>query len=469
MKDLSRSTAPEAGPPAPIRTAHLGLGAFFRAHQAWYTQRANASVSTDEAYGTAAFTGRRPDAALPLQAQDGLYHVLVRGAEGDRTELIGSISAAYDGADGATWVRTLADPAVGTLTLTVTEAGYRRAADGGPNLDDPDVAADLTRLRPGDVALTTAPARIVGGLAARRAADAGPIAIVPCDNLIDNGPTVRRVVVELAQMVDPSLAEWIEQHVSFVSTTIDRITPATTPDDVATVADLTGYADRAPVVTEPFIEWVLAGDFPAGRPPWEAGGARFVDDVRPFEQRKLWLLNGAHSLLAYAAPFRGHTTVATAIEDPVCRGWVESWWDAAARHLTLPSADIARYRADLLERFANPRIRHNLAQIAMDGSQKLPIRALPVIIRERSAGRLPEAGVRLLGGWLAHLRDGRDVRDPRGSEFRAAASGPLRAATGRMLDLLAPDLAGDAELVAGVAEAADELESGRTHASGSSP
>jgi fructuronate reductase len=449
VKELNRRSAPDAGPAAPVRTVHLGLGAFFRAHQAWYTHMANSGDDAEPA-GIAAFTGRRPDAALPLRDQDGLYHLLVRDAGGDRTELITSITSAHDGADATAWRQALADPLVGTLTLTVTEAGYRRGPDGGPDLDDPAVAYDVERLRTGQTDVATAPGRIVSGLAARRAADAGPLAIVPCDNLVDNGPTLARVLNGFAAAVDDGLAKWMAGQVSFVSTTIDRITPATTPEDREVVAKLSGFADAAPVVTEPFSEWVLAGDFPSGRPAWERAGARFVPDVRVFEERKLWLLNGAHSLLAYAGPTRGHATVAEAISDPVCRRWVEAWWDEAARHLALPADDITRYREDLLERFTNPRIRHNLAQIAMDGSQKLPIRVLPVLTRERAEGRLPEGGVHALAGWLAHLRDGTSVRDPRGEELTTAVSGSLPDAARRLLQALDTQLADDNDLVEAV-------------------
>ncbi|GAA5029878.1 mannitol dehydrogenase family protein [Actinopolymorpha pittospori] len=456
MKPLSRANA-GAPEPAPVRVVHLGLGAFFRAHQAWYTHRANAEGGAEPA-GIAAFTGRRPDAARPISDQDGLYHVLVRDREGDQTELVTSLSGAYDGADTARRHATFAAPEVGSVTLTVTEAGYRRGADGGPDLDDPALADDLVRLRAGNADVATAPARLVSGLLARRAAEGGPLAVVPCDNLVDNGPTLAKVVVGLAAAVDEGFADWVEHNVSFVSTTIDRITPATTPDDRQVVATLTGFADQAPVVTEPFTEWVLAGEFPAGRPEWERGGARFVDDVKPFEQRKLWLLNGAHSLLAYAGPTRGHTTVAEAIEDPICRGWVDAWWDEAARHLPLTADDIAKYRADLVERFANPRIRHALAQIAMDGSQKLPIRILPVLTRERANGVLPEGGVRALAGWLAHLRKGSDVRDPRAAELTDLAAGSVPTAVHQVLALLDPALADDADLVTAVGATLRELE-----------
>lgn len=427
------AVARRSRPTPPVRSIHLGLGAFFRAHQAWYTQRAN-DGSSGEPYGIAAFTGRRPDAANVLSAQDSLYHVLTRGRDGDTTELVDCLSGAYSGSDNDAWERCWADPAVAWLTSTVTEAGYL-----------PD---------------STVTARLVSGLDIRRRADAGPIAIVPCDNLVDNGETVRRVVVDLAERISPELSEWITSNVSFVSTVVDRITPATTDDDRATVRSLTGHEDASPVVTEPFTEWALAGEFPAGRPEWELGGARFVSDVRPFEQRKLWLLNGSHSLLAYAAPTRGHRTVAEAVDDPVCREWIERWWDEASRHLPFPAEELASYRADLLERYANPRIRHELRQIAMDGSQKLPIRVLPVLARERANGVLPEGAVTALAGWLAHLRDGSDVRDPRAAELTEAVNGSVDAAARRMVRVLDGSLADDADLVHRLAETARVLTQG---------
>ena len=184
-------------------------------------------------------------------------------------------------------------------------------------------------------------------------------------------------------------------------------------------------------------------------PAWDAAGARFVDDVHPHETRKLLLLNGGHSLLAYAGSARGHETIAEAVGDPVCRDWLERWWDEAARHVPLPAADLAAYRAALLGRFANPRIRHTLAQIAADGSQKVPIRVLPVLRGERAAGRMPAGAVRILAAWIDHLRGiGAPVDD--------AAAGPYRERAGSargVLSLLAPDLAGDTDLVDAVEEA----------------
>jgi fructuronate reductase len=422
-------------PPFPVRIVHLGLGAFHRAHQAWYTHAAGGE------WGIASFTGRRPDAAVPLAEQDGLYTLLVRGPEGDKAEIIRSITAAHDGADLAALTGYLADRTVTVVTLTITEAGYQRGADG--RIDEVAVAADIAALRGESEAVpVSAPGRLLAGLAARRRADAGPIAVVPCDNLSGNGEATRTVLLSLAQAVDPALAAWVADSVTFISTMVDRITPATTDADRETAAALTGYEDRSPVVTEP---------------AWDNAGARFVQDVTPFETRKLWLLNGAHSTLAYAAPTRGHRTVADAVGDKTCVAWMDEWWDEAARHLTLPAAEIQAYRDALTERFANPRIQHLLAQIAADGSQKLPVRVLPVVRAERAAGRMPAGGVRALAGWLIHLRDGSAVKDPLAAELAEKVSGPLDEAAPRTLAVLDKEIVEDRELVQAVQTSAREL------------
>ncbi len=434
---MTPSRATEGRPAAPVRAVHLGLGNFFRAHQAWYTEHA---PDSDE-WGIAAFTGRSPGLAARLRAQDGLYTLLVRGAGGTRTEVVSSISAVHAAGDLDALRRYFSSSAVAVVTITVTEAGYCRDGNGGLDTAAPAVAADIAALAgdPLGGEVGTTPGRLVAGLLARRAAGAGPIAVVPCDNVGDNGAMVHRIVTGLATRVDAGLVGWIDDHVSFVTTTVDRITPRTTDDDVAEAGD------QLAVATEPFAEWVLAGDFPGGRPAWDA---RYVDDVRPFETRKLWLLNGAHSIMAYAGSIRGHVTVADAIADPEVAGWVEEWWDAAARHLTLPAADVEAYRRALLGRFSNPQIRHLLAQIAADGSQKVPIRALPVLLAERAAGSLPEGVTRLLAAWVAHLRGhGVPVTDAHADEVTALAVGTVHEAVATTLAWLGVD---DGEVAAQV-------------------
>jgi fructuronate reductase len=187
---------------------------------------------------------------------------------------------------------------------------------------------------------------------------------------------------------------------------VDRITPRTTAEDLDIVKQLTGLADASPVVTEPFTDWAIEDDFAQGRPDWAAVGARLVDDVTPYERRKLLLLNGGHSLLAYCGAILGHETVAEARSDPRCVAMLNDWWDEAAPALAFDAGELADYRASILERWANPRIRHLLAQIALDGALKLPVRVGPVIELHRARGAMPDAALDILAAWLVQLRRG---------------------------------------------------------------
>ncbi|MFG1604435.1 mannitol dehydrogenase family protein [Actinoplanes sp. NPDC049265] len=428
---LARATRP------PVRIAHLGLGNFFRAHQAWYT----AAAPDAGRWGIAAFTGRSRPLATSLTEQGGLYTLIVRGPDRDDLQVVGSIAEACPGDDFASWRAVLTRRELSLVTLTVTEAAYRRARGGGLDDQDPEVRADISAFRTGSP-MTTVPARLAAGLNARRLAYGGPIAVVCCDNLPGNGVATARVTMDFAAAAEPALLPWIRDNVSFVTTMVDRITPRTTPEDVAAVA-AAGPVDEVPVVTEPFTEWLLEGDFPRGRPAWEEAGARVVTDVTAHEHRKLLLLNGGHSLLAYAGSAIGLTTIADAVADPRCRAWLDEWWDEAVRHVPLPAAELADYRAALLERFANPRIRHTLAQIAADGSQKIPIRVLPVLRGERAAGRPATGATRALAAWITHLRGvGAPVNDQGAQPYADRAASPRE-----VLTLLAPDLAGDTSLV----------------------
>jgi fructuronate reductase len=442
-------------PAAPVRVVHLGVGNFFRAHQAWYTDRAPDAAE----WGIAAFTGRSPAVSEALRQQDGLYTLITRGADGDRFDVVASVSAVHRSDEHAAWLRYWRSPQVAVVTLTVTEAGYLRGDDGRLDGAREDVRTDVAALRADPCApVRTTPARLVAGLLARRAAGVGAITVVPCDNLPDNGAALAAVVTDLADAVDPSLRAWMAEDVEFATTMVDRITPATTDEHRELVRAATGMVDASPVPTEPFSEWVIQGRFTAGRPAWDAAGAHIVDSVEPFEQRKLWLLNGSHSLLAYAGTIRGHETVAQAIGDHVLRGWVQEWWDEASGHLRLPADDIAAYRSELLDRFQNPAICHALAQIAADGSQKLPVRILPTLRAELATGRVPTGAARVLAAWTLHLRGaGAPVKDARADEVRIVATGTLDDSVRRVLTHLAPDLTDDTPLRLAVLQHAQEL------------
>jgi fructuronate reductase len=446
LPPLNRRLRPSAK--APVRVVHLGLGAFHRSHQAWFTHQASDAAD----WGIAAFTGRRPDAALALAEQDGLFTVVERADGGDSFTVVNSIVEAVDGADVQRLAELVAAPATAVVTLTITEAAYRLGADGHLDRTASDVVADLALLASGSGNPTTPLGRLVLALAARRAAGAGPLAVVCCDNLSNNGTVAHNAVVGMAGAWDAGLAGWIDANISFVSTSVDRITPRTTDADIAAVQAACGYRDNSPVVAEPFSNWVLSGDFPAGRPRWEDAGAVFVADIEPYENRKLWLLNGAHSLLAYAGQLRGHTTVADALADPLCLQAIEKFWDEAEANLSGPDGNAAdlqipAYRAALLARFSNARIAHHLAQIAMDGSTKLRMRAVPVVQAERAAGRSGAAAALMIAAWMDYSAAAASFQDPLADQVAAAnrLSGAERVRA--LLSLVDPALAGDAAVV----------------------
>ncbi len=400
-----------AAPRPPVRIVHLGLGAFHRAHQAWYTAHAGNAGS----WGIAAFTGRSPAMAGVLSCQGGLYTLIERSPARDRREIVTSLAEARDGADVRRLASLLASPEVALVTITVTEAGYRLLTDGSPDGGDAALAADLAALRtaaasqlpPGNLGVTTMLGRLLAGLEARRRASGPAIAVVPCDNVPANGSLLSRGATLAAECVSPALAGWIAQHVSFVSTSVDRITPRVTAADMERLNVEEQWADAAPVVTEPFRDWVLSGSFPSGRPAWEDAGAQFVADIEPWERRKLWLLNGAHTLLSFGGPLRGHETIAQAMGDPALSAMVGMWWDEASAQLPA-GLGIESYRAALRDRFLNSRIEHRLAQIAEDGTRKLALRIVPVAEAELAAGRLPRAAACAMACWIAS-RPGRPV------------------------------------------------------------
>ena len=454
---LSRSL-PDMPPAAPVRMVHLGVGNFTRAHQAWYTSH---SPDADQ-WGIAGFTGRRRDTADALAPQDGLYTLITRSGEGDTFELIGTLSAVHAAADHEAYLDYLSRPEVALVTITVTEAAYLRGADGHLDAGLDVIVSDLEALQSDPRnPVASLPARLVAGLVARRTSGASALTILSCDNLPENGAVTKTVVQDFAALLDETLGDWINSQVDFATSMVDRITPRTTDEDRALVQQACGYVDAYPVATEPFSEWVISGGFPAGRPRWEEAGATIVAEVEPFEQRKLWLLNGSHSMLAYAGSIRGHSTIDEAIADPSCRSWVEMFWDEASRHLSLPAADIAEYREALLTRFSNPRAGDQLARIAADGSTKLVVRTLPTIRAERSAGRLPIGCATTISAWMLHLRGlGAPINDPGAAAAEQAAnSGELREAVPAVLDVLEPGLGGDRDFVDAVIGQAGAIQS----------
>ncbi len=398
---------------------HLGLGAFHRAHQAVYTEAAIAAAGGD--WGIVGVAPRSTDVLTRLADQDCLFSVSTLSGEQARTQVVGALAAVRHAAsDPAGIVALLADPAIRVVTLTVTEKAYQLDPATGRLRPDAAVIADLTTDRPPE----TVPGLLVRGLLARALADAGPVALVSCDNLPSNGSRLHSLIGQALQLVSQGgggrstrIADWLRSNVSYPGTMVDRIVPASTAQTLATAERNLGVADLAAVCAEPYRQWVIEDRFPGGRPAWELAGAVLTDDAGPWERLKLRALNGVHSATAYLGALAGRETIADALEIPGLRlvlGRLIA--EEIAGSFTPPEGvSVLAYGESVLARFANPVIRHRAIQVAMDGSQKLPQRILHTIVDLRAAGG-PATLVSAGGGRLDAVRAG-----SRGRRQRTAA------------------------------------------------
>lgn len=362
---------------------HLGIGAFHRAHQAIYTEAVLNQFGGD--WGIIGCSLRSPAVRDQMAPQDNYYTLVERSGEGERLQLIGAVINTLVGPeDPETLVAIMADPTIRIVSLTVTEKGYcHNPATGDLNFSHPDIIHDLENLHVPKSAIGF----LVAALNARYQQGAKSFTAMSCDNLPDNGALLKKVTLQFAEKVSPSLANWISASTCFPGTMVDRIVPATTEADKEDLEGRLGMRDEALVVAEPFSQWVIEDCFSDGRPQWEAVGAQLVDDVRIFEKIKLRLLNGAHSTLAYTGYLAGFTYISEVMEEPAFVNMITRYMAReAGETLTAPSGfNIEQYKVQLRQRFFNPALKHRTWQIAMDGSQKLPQRLLQSL-REQLAG-----------------------------------------------------------------------------------
>lgn len=453
-----------------VGIVHLGIGAFHRAHQAVVTEEAAAATGEDR-WGILGVTGRSASVVQQLRPQDCLYGVLEKAARKSSLRLVGSVrEVAWPGEESPRVVQALAAEATCVVTLTVTEKGYTRARDGSADLADPAVAADAElvgrELAGEDVqaASRTPIGLLTRGLARRFRTGGASITIVPCDNMVDNGRVTQRLVRSLAGFTggddgSPKAREafltWLEESVAFPSTMVDRIAPATTDAHRQEAAAMLGLSDAGLVVAEPFLQWVVQDRFAAPRPAWERAGATLTDDVAPYEQVKLRLLNATHSLLAYLGALKGHATIAAAVADPELERAARDLMDCDVIPTITPppGLDLAGYRDSVLERFANPSTGHTTIQVAMDGSQKLPIRLLGTVSDRLAAGAVPQAAALAVAAWMVFVARGRSTSgrelpldDPLAERLRSSAADGTGSLAERLLavsEVFPDDVAGN--------------------------
>ncbi len=438
---------------APVRTpaydraattlgvVHFGPGAFHRAHQAWFFDR---MLATDPGLAICAVSLRTPDLRDALQPQDGLY-VLAEKDSDPTLRVIGAIQAVLVAAEDPDRVFDALARAR-YVTTTVTEKGYCLNGDGALDLTHPDIRHDLENAQ--------APVSVIGWITAalrgRFVDRAQPFTTISCDNLSDNGATLKRAVVAFAEAcAEPELAAWIAAHAAFPCSMVDSIAPATDDALRAQVRTALGLTDAWPVQRERFVQWVIEDQLGADTATFAGAGVTITAAVAPFERAKLRLLNGAHSTLAYVGLALGHDTVSTAMSDPQLAGFIERMMrQDVAPSLDARDLNTAAYIADILARFRNPAIVHRLSQIAWDGSQKLRFRLLDTAAEALAAERPVDRLAVGVAAWIAFVRrQAPNIVDPLAGPLTAVA----RAGDGSARDVsrfLALDRVFPAELVA---------------------
>lgn len=402
---------------------HIGFGAFHRGHQAVYNDLTN--ELSDAKWGICEINMFGPaDLIDDLKAQDHLFSVVEKSASETHTRLVRticeSIHTPVDGIDAA--IQKMCEPAVKIVSLTITEKGYCVDPQAGTlDFSNPLIENDLRNPNSPKSAI----ALICETLRLRRDKGLKPFSVLSCDNIPENGHLTKNAVLAFASAVDKSLGIWIEENVSFPSTMVDRIVPAMTPDQFEVIQKETNYLDPCGVVTEDFRQWVIEDNFVAGRPDWDKAGAMFVSDVLPYEEMKLRMLNGSHSFLAYNGSLAGYEFIYQCMEDEALKATtLRLMLEEQAKSLSPAlNVDLPEYANLLIARFSNSNIKHKTGQIAMDGSQKLPQRAVDPIIelqnRQIKSACLPV----LVAGWMHYviklIQEGQEFVDPMADTFSA--------------------------------------------------
>jgi len=389
---------------------HLGIGSFHRAHQAIYTEAA--LDQGDLRWGTIGLSLRSSEISHRLSPQSGLYSVCMRGENEETTRIVGGIGPVLvvpQQPDAA--LQALAAAETHIVSLTVTEKAYLLGFDG-----------KLDRQALAEQNQATLYELLGKALRLRQQRGLPGITLLSCDNLMGNGSKLTAAMATYLEDNDPELRRWFADHCRCPNSMVDRIVPAPTEADRDRAAQLLGLRDEAALITEPFTQWVIEDDFAGPRPAWERAGAQLVADVRPFETAKLRMLNGAHSALAYLGLERGHRFVHEAVSDSELRPVIERLMrgEAAATLIRGSGLDPDSYADALLRRFGNTKLPHRLAQIAQDGSQKIPQRWLASLaFHQQSGGECP-ALMTALAAWIRFLRERViEIGDPRAEELAA--------------------------------------------------
>jgi mannitol 2-dehydrogenase len=427
------SFAPDVTVPTYDRTGlrpgivHIGVGAFHRAHQAFYVDKL---LSQGEAQdyaicGVGLLPGdtQMRDALVP---QQGLYTLVERSSAADEARVIGSlIEYLHAPTQREAVLDRMTAPECRIVTLTVTEGGY--CFNQGTGEFDP-LHPDIVH----DLAHRDAPIGLYGFIteALRRRRDRGlsPFTVLSCDNIEHNGTVARTMLLAFAERLDPELADWIARNGTFPNCMVDRITPATTDADRTFIAERFGIIDAWPVVCEPFTQWVIEDNFPAGRPPWEKVGAVFTSDVKPYEKMKLRLLNASHIGVGYLGNLAGYTYVHEVMGDPLFEHFMRAFMEEVTPLVgNVPGIDLTAYKETLVERFSNTAVKDTTGRLCQHGSARVPKFVLPSALELNERGDRSIYTALVVAGYLRYLQgegengDSLPLVDPMAEQLRTLA------------------------------------------------
>ena len=389
-----------------IGMAHIGVGAFHRCHQEEFID--DMLEARFGQWGVLGVNLTAPNLADLLDPQDSLYSRTLKQDDRAETRIIGALRQVIDvtgkaSADAA--IAALGGPEISVATMTVTEKGYCLTPSTGElELDNPALRADLEGGFP--------PRTLLGLLALaldrRRQAGGAPLTLISCDNLASNGARLGAAMLKFAAMRSAELTRFIEDRVTFPSTMVDRIVPATAPQDIDTVAETLGVRDPAAVVGEPFRQWVIEDKFAGERPPLDLAGVTFVADAKPYEEIKMRVLNAAQSTLAHQGALVGHEFTYQAAADPVLPALVRKVLERETS-TTLPKLagmEVAPYIDQSMARIRNTAIHHRCHQIGTDGSQKIVQRLVDPLREQLAAGQPASLLILAVASWIAYALSG---------------------------------------------------------------
>lgn len=425
---------------------HIGIGNFHRAHEAVYLDRLfNTGRDLDWAIVGAGVKSFDADRRAALQGQDWLTTVVELDPKGFSARVTGAMID-FLPVDGVALIERLADPAIRIVSLTITEGGYFLDAAGGFDAAHPDIIADAARLE----TPRTVFGFLLAGLQRRRSRGHAPFTVLSCDNLPENGTVARQSVEGLAALIAPDLRDWVAENVAFPNSMVDCITPATSAREIAMVADRFGITDTAPVVCEPFRQWVMEDNFPTGRPALEHVGVEFVPDVVPYETMKLRILNAGHAAIAYAGALLGHTYVHDAMADPDIAAWLTQLMRREVIPVLTPHAGLnfGAYLDLCVTRFANPAIGDTIARLCQDGSNRQPKFVLPTLADALARGTEIDGLALELALWCRYCaQPGQIIGDARADQLAEAAQASATDPTSFLrLDEVFGDLGSDPRL-----------------------